>query len=187
VDSAATGGDGKGKGKDGDGKGKGKDDDKKSKEDGGDKKGTSAKLDRIMKKLNEIQAMEKRLKALEKKAGLKSPDADEEQMSPEDKEENEEPVAVQPNVATLVIRVPADARVYLDGRRTRTANQAVRTFVTPKLADGSRYVYEVRAEIIRDGRVHSETRRVAFYAGSKVNVSFPALEKSSTTVAARSR
>src|SRR5262249_29079369 len=98
-----------------------------------------------------------------------------------------EPVAVQPNVATLVIRVPADAHVYLDGRRTRTANQAVRTFVTPKLADGSRYVYEVRAEIIRDGRVRSETRRVAFYVGSKVDVSFRAWKNPPTRLAPRPR
>jgi uncharacterized protein (TIGR03000 family) len=77
--------------------------------------------------------------------------------------------------------------VYLNGRRTLPANQAVRTFVTPKLNDRSRYIYEVRAEITRDGQVRSQSRRVALYAGSRVSVSFPALDKDRAMVASRSR
>jgi uncharacterized protein (TIGR03000 family) len=100
---------------------------------------------------------------------------------------NEEATARQRDVAILVVRVPVDARVYLNGRRTRPAHQAVRTFVTPKLNARSRYFFDVRAEITRDGRVRSQSRRVAVYAGSRVNVSFPALNKDRATVASRSR
>jgi uncharacterized protein (TIGR03000 family) len=187
VESSAKGGDSSSKGS-GDGSSKGTGGDSSSKGSDGDKKSTSAKLDDVMKTLKGIsasnKAMEKRLKALEKKAGIKSQQDENEE---DQQDENEQGAAVQRHVAILVVRVPVDARVFLDGQRTRTANQEVRTFVTPKLDDGSRYIYNVRAEITRDGQVRSESRRVAFYAGNRVNVSFPALEKDRTTVAARSR
>jgi hypothetical protein len=51
---------------------------------------------------------------------MKSKQSDNEEMSPD---ENERAADVQPSVATLIVRVPVDARVYLDGRRTRSANQ----------------------------------------------------------------
>jgi uncharacterized protein (TIGR03000 family) len=141
-----------------------------------------------MKTLKDInassKAMEKRLKALEKKVGIKPQPDDNDDDQPDD---NKEAATVQPHVAILVVRVPADARVYLDGRRTRTANKSVRTFVTPKLDGRSRYVYNVRAEITRNGQVRSASRRVVFHAGSRVNIAFPALEKEHTKVAIRSR
>jgi uncharacterized protein (TIGR03000 family) len=129
------------------------------------------------------KAMDKRLKALEKKIGKKSRQSDNEEQ-PDD---NEGGAAREPHVGVLVVRVPVDALVYLDGLRTRTANQAVRTFFTPRLRDRSRYIYHVRAEITRHGRVRSESRRVVLHAGSRVNVSFLSLEKGHGTVATRSR
>ena len=51
---------------------------------------------------------------------MKSKQSDNEEMSPD---ENQKAAAVQPSFATLIVRVPVDARVYLDGRGTRSANQ----------------------------------------------------------------
>jgi uncharacterized protein (TIGR03000 family) len=153
----------------------------------GDKKAL-ARLEALMKTLEKIrvgnEALEKRLKNLENKV---APGEKHLEMPEDPKQDEKETEAIQPHRATLVVRVPVDARVFLEGQPTRTANRKVRTFITPKLEEGARYSFEVRVEITRDGQARSETRRVFFRAGNRVNVAFADLENEPATIAARIR
>jgi uncharacterized protein (TIGR03000 family) len=65
-----------------------------------------------------------------------------------------------------VVRLPADARLTVDGEPTR-ARGAVRTFASPPLAAGQRYQYELRAEVVRAGRTRSVRQRVVVYPGQE--------------------
>lgn len=77
--------------------------------------------------------------------------------------------AAQP--AKLVVAVPADAKLYVDGQLTRQT-AASRTIVTPALENGSEYKYTLKVELVRDGKTVTDTKDVAFRAGSTVKVDF---------------
>jgi uncharacterized protein (TIGR03000 family) len=47
-----------------------------------------------------------------------------------------------------------------------------RAFDTPALQPGQQFYYTVKAEVVRDGKSVTETRRVIFEAGSKIDVDF---------------
>src|SRR5207244_3275794 len=51
--------------------------------------------------------------------------------------------------ATIVVSLPADARLTVDGAQTNSVSER-RTLVTPNLEAGETYVYTLRAEIVRD-------------------------------------
>jgi uncharacterized protein (TIGR03000 family) len=82
----------------------------------------------------------------------------------------------QPTVATdsakLVVKLPADAKLYVDETETTTANKEVRHFRTPALAVGQEYSYTLRAEVVRDGKVVTDTKTVLVRAGATVETSF---------------
>jgi uncharacterized protein (TIGR03000 family) len=78
-------------------------------------------------------------------------------------------VSQHADVATIVVRVPADAKVYFDGRPTQQTGEE-RTYVTPSLRPGSTFVYTLRTEIISGGRLVSKTERVAVRAGETITV-----------------
>jgi len=71
--------------------------------------------------------------------------------------------------AVVVVQVPADARVYFDNQPTKQAGE-MRTFSTPDLPAGKAFFYEVRADVMRDGKVTAQTRRVAVRAGQTTRV-----------------
>jgi uncharacterized protein (TIGR03000 family) len=73
--------------------------------------------------------------------------------------------------ATIIVSLPADARLFVDGNST-VSTTAVRTLVTPELAIGSTYVYTMRAEIVRDGQVQSQTQQVNVIGGQTATVQF---------------
>jgi uncharacterized protein (TIGR03000 family) len=73
--------------------------------------------------------------------------------------------------ARLTVRLPADAKLFVNGVACPLAD-ATRSFATPKLQAGRDYYYTLRAEITRDGRVQTQTRRVDVAAGQRVNVRF---------------
>lgn len=77
--------------------------------------------------------------------------------------------------ARLVVEVPVDAKLYIDGRLMKTGSKR-RTFSTPLLEPGQLYYYDVRAEIAREGQPYSETRRVIVKAGERVDTSFHGME-----------
>jgi uncharacterized protein (TIGR03000 family) len=74
-----------------------------------------------------------------------------------------------PARATIVLRVPADAKVYFDGATTKQTGTP-RTFVTPALRAGIAFPYELKAVIVRQGKVLSRTERITVRAGRTTRV-----------------
>jgi uncharacterized protein (TIGR03000 family) len=76
-----------------------------------------------------------------------------------------------PEVAKVTVRLPAEAKLYVDDVLCPLPS-SVRTFETPKLEQGRQYYYTVRAEVVRDGRTETESRRVVVEAGKVTTVEF---------------
>jgi uncharacterized protein (TIGR03000 family) len=83
------------------------------------------------------------------------------------------PAVVQASgeAATVVVQVPADARMWVDGQAADLTS-ATRTFQTPALEKGRDYSYTIRAEATRDGQVVSQSQRVVVRAGQVSRVDF---------------
>lgn len=75
----------------------------------------------------------------------------------------------QDAAATIVVTVPEDARILIEGKLTKQTGTS-RTFVSPPLRAGGSYSYEVTVEIDRDGRTLSQTRNVAIRPGETTRV-----------------
>jgi uncharacterized protein (TIGR03000 family) len=73
--------------------------------------------------------------------------------------------------ALLSVVVPQEAKVYVNGQLTRTPGP-VRRYVSPGLARGRSYTYEVRAEVMRDGQPVSQTKKVRLRAGQTADLAF---------------
>ncbi|MDB5309395.1 MAG: hypothetical protein JWO38_3597 [Gemmataceae bacterium] len=78
------------------------------------------------------------------------------------------------NGASLKFQLPADATLYVDGRQT-AGDGAERAFFTPPLEGGQKYFYDVRAEVVVDGKTISEEKRVVVETGAQITASFPKL------------
>jgi len=86
--------------------------------------------------------------------------------------------------ATIVVSLPADAKVAIDGVAT-SSTTATRTFVTPELNPVKEFVYVLSAEIVRDGQKLTVSEQVTVRAGEETRVNFAAEKFTSTTVAAK--
>jgi len=73
--------------------------------------------------------------------------------------------------ARIIVHVPADAKLTVDGVECPLAS-ATRAFDTPRLQPGQQYYYTVTAEVTRDGKARTESKRIIFEAGSKIDVDF---------------
>ena len=73
--------------------------------------------------------------------------------------------------ATLTVRVPADAKVFVNGLAT-TSTGTFRRYVSNGLQPGLTYAYEVRAEVVRNGRPISETKTIKLQAGDVSDLEF---------------
>ncbi len=71
--------------------------------------------------------------------------------------------------AHVTITAPADARLTVDGAEVPGS---ARTFSTPTLEAGRTFYYTVTAEMTREGRKVSDSRRVLVSAGQDVSVEF---------------
>jgi uncharacterized protein (TIGR03000 family) len=71
--------------------------------------------------------------------------------------------------ATIVVRLPADASLTIEGSPT-TSTTAVRTFISPPLQPGKEYQYTLRAEATRDGKKMQSKREVTVRAGQQSDV-----------------
>jgi uncharacterized protein (TIGR03000 family) len=67
--------------------------------------------------------------------------------------------------ARIRVRVPAGAALYVEGRPW-----AVSVITTPPLDPSQTHYYQLRAEVVRDGRMAVVTREVAFRAGQELTV-----------------
>jgi uncharacterized protein (TIGR03000 family) len=77
--------------------------------------------------------------------------------------------------ARLLIDLPADAKLYVDGQLTTSTN-ANRVFTTPALQSGLTYYYDLKAEVTRDGLTHAESKRIIVRSGDSIHTSFGQLE-----------
>lgn len=96
---------------------------------------------------------------------------------PEDKGksgERRQKEEVKVDRARVIVRLPSDARLTVDGVDCPLAS-GNRTFDTPALEPGKKYVYTMKAEVVRDGQTYAETRRVIVEAGKRVKVDFSEL------------
>ncbi len=83
--------------------------------------------------------------------------------------------------ATLVVNLPEDARLTVDGDAT-TSTSDTRVLVTPPLVEGKVYTYTLRAEVNRDGDVQTVTQTVSFRAGEEKHIT---LEPATSVASAR--
>jgi uncharacterized protein (TIGR03000 family) len=80
-----------------------------------------------------------------------------------------------PAPATLIVRLPADAKLTIDDEATKETSD-LRTFVSPPIQPGKNYRYTLKAEIIRNGRTLTSTTQATVRAGeqTQVTLEFPA-------------
>lgn len=69
----------------------------------------------------------------------------------------------------VVVNVPEDAEVYLQGQKM-TLTGAERRFVSPQLTNGKGYIYTVKVTVTRDGKTFEKTTEARITAGETVNV-----------------
>ena len=80
--------------------------------------------------------------------------------------------------ARVIVSLPADGKLFVDGQPIRNAAE-IKTFRTPELSKGQQYFYEMRAEVVVDGKVVTQTRRVTLTAGDLIRADFSTLGKTS--------
>jgi uncharacterized protein (TIGR03000 family) len=73
--------------------------------------------------------------------------------------------------ASLSVKLPAEAKLYVDGVLCPLTS-AERVFETPPLAKGKQFTYTLKAELVREGKTLTETKRVPVEAGKRVSVEF---------------
>ncbi len=83
-------------------------------------------------------------------------------------------VQASSNEATLIVNLPKDATLTIDGEAT-TSTSAQRVFVTPALEEGKEYEYTLKAKVERDGKVQVATAKVTIRPGqtSQVELKMP--------------
>jgi uncharacterized protein (TIGR03000 family) len=79
------------------------------------------------------------------------------------------PEAFLPTPATIVVSLPAEAKLTIDGAATKSTS-ATRVFASPALEPGKEFVYNLKAELVRDGQTLTATKQVTVRAGDETNV-----------------
>jgi len=72
--------------------------------------------------------------------------------------------------ATLVVNLPADAKLKV-GEQQTTQTSERRVFVSPKLSPGQVYTYNLKAEVVRQGKPISWQETVSVQAGKQTQIS----------------
>jgi len=76
--------------------------------------------------------------------------------------------------ARITVKLPADARLYVDGRLCPLTSDT-RSFTTPELAADQKYYYTLKAEVVRGGETRTARKRVIVEAGKDIAVEFTEL------------
>jgi uncharacterized protein (TIGR03000 family) len=79
--------------------------------------------------------------------------------------------SIQSSDGLLAVSVPEDAKIYVNGQAT-TSTGSQRQYVSRNLAAGNSYSYEVRAEVVRDGRTVEQVRQVELRSGETARLAF---------------
>lgn len=77
-----------------------------------------------------------------------------------------------PATAHIVVLVPENAAIVIDGHQT-TQTGPTRDFVSPQLAPGQAFTYEIKARWQENGQEIEKTKKVSVKAGARVVVHFP--------------
>jgi uncharacterized protein (TIGR03000 family) len=83
----------------------------------------------------------------------------------------------QDQPATLIVRLPADARLLVEGRETKARGE-VRRFHSPPLAAGQTFRYTLEASWTEDNKPVRRTRTVRVRAGEQTDVDLRVEDKS---------
>lgn len=89
-------------------------------------------------------------------------------------EKKKEVSSVTSMPAKVLVQLPTDATLYINGQKS-TLTTTTRTIVTPALPTGENYYYTMRTEVVRDGKVLTESKRVSLQAGEVSQVDFRGL------------
>jgi uncharacterized protein (TIGR03000 family) len=71
----------------------------------------------------------------------------------------------------LSVSVPADAKVFVNGRATASSGE-LRQFTSAGLKQDAAYRYQVRVELVRDGKPVSQEKTVSLAVGSTGSLEF---------------
>jgi uncharacterized protein (TIGR03000 family) len=102
-----------------------------------------------------------------------------EKIKEKPKEEGKEGETRLPAPATLIVSLPAEATLTVDGAAT-TSTSATRVFASPDLPPDKEFYYTLKADMMRNGEKISTTKKVSVRGGQQTYVT---LEFPSTTVA----
>jgi uncharacterized protein (TIGR03000 family) len=96
------------------------------------------------------------------------------------------PGVTLPNRARVIVELPADAKLFIDDQLMKTTSET-RSFNTPALDKDQTYFYDLRAEIVRDGKQISVSKRITLKSGDVVRTRFGETEATEalSTVKAR--
>jgi uncharacterized protein (TIGR03000 family) len=73
------------------------------------------------------------------------------------------------NAAQIVVTLPDDAKLTIDGQPT-TSTSSRRVFVSPELEQGKNYHYMLKATVMRDGKPVEVEKKVSVRAGQETDV-----------------
>jgi uncharacterized protein (TIGR03000 family) len=77
------------------------------------------------------------------------------------------------NCAYIMVQVPPDAEVWLEGKTTKQTG-ATRTYYSPPLPAHQSFVYQLRVRWTDASGLHEQTENVTVQAGAQVQVNFHA-------------
>jgi uncharacterized protein (TIGR03000 family) len=82
--------------------------------------------------------------------------------------------------ATIIVHVPENATLLVNGKRTRSTS-STRLFYSPPLESGKSYQYDFEARMDRDGQTLKARKRVEVGAGDRheISITMPDLDQSS--------
>jgi uncharacterized protein (TIGR03000 family) len=86
--------------------------------------------------------------------------------APKDKKVGQAPAS-----ATIIVSLPAGARLTVDGAVTTSTSER-RTLVSPELPVGQTYVYTLRAEVTNNGQTSAQEQQVTVRGGETSTVQF---------------
>jgi uncharacterized protein (TIGR03000 family) len=81
------------------------------------------------------------------------------------------PEAVPAGAAVLRVQVPADAELWIEGQRT-TQRGNVRIYVSPPLAEGHHFYYDLLALWVEGGKERAKRRKVSVFPGDRLTIDF---------------
>lgn len=93
------------------------------------------------------------------------------QPRPADEVRYKTPLEDEANRGKVLVRVPADARLFVEGKQL-SVKDGERTFVTPPLPADREAVYSFKVEYTRDGETLTQTKKVRVRAGGFTSVDF---------------